>query len=105
MRWRRGQRNPLIDEAEALRLLEEQLTESVSLQSLADVPLGAFLSGGVDSSAIVALMQKQATRPVKTFTIGFDQAGFDESPHALAVARHLGTEHHEMRVTALWRRR
>ena len=95
-----GARNPLIDEAEALRLVEEQLTESVSLQSLADVPLGAFLSGGVDSSAIVALMQKQATRPVKTFTIGFDQAGFDESPHALAVARHLGTEHHEMRVTA-----
>ena len=95
-----GARNPLIDEAEALRLLEHQLTESVSLQSLADVPLGAFLSGGVDSSAIVALMRKQATRPVKTFTIGFDQAGFDESPHALAVARHLGTEHHEMRVSA-----
>ena len=95
-----GAGNPLVDEAEALRLLEQQLTESVSLQSLADVPLGAFLSGGVDSSVIVALMQKQAMRPVKTFTIGFDQAGFDESPHALAVARHLGTEHHAMRVTA-----
>jgi asparagine synthase (glutamine-hydrolysing) len=79
--------------------------QAVSLQSLADVPLGAFLSGGVDSSTIVALMQRSHSRPVKTFTIGFDEAGFDESPHALAVARHLGTEHHEMRVTARrWRR-
>lgn len=95
-----GARNPVTDEAEALRLLESTLNEAVSLQSLADVPLGAFLSGGVDSSTIVALMQQQSTRPVKTFTIGFDEAGFDESPHALAVARHLGTEHHEMRVTA-----
>lgn len=91
---------PLQDEAEALRQLEQALAESVKLQSLADVPLGAFLSGGVDSSTIVALMQQQSSRPVKTFTIGFDEAGFDESPHALAVARHLGTEHHEMRVSA-----
>lgn len=95
-----GARNPITDEAEGLRLLETQLNESVSLQSLADVPLGAFLSGGVDSSAIVALMQRQSSRPVKTFTIGFDEAGFDESPHARAVAEHLGTEHHEMRVSA-----
>lgn len=95
-----GKREPLASEAEALCLLEQQLTEAVSLQSLADVPLGAFLSGGVDSSTIVALMQSQSSRPVKTFTIGFDEAGFDESPHALAVARHLGTEHHEMRVSA-----
>lgn len=95
-----GARNPVTEEAEALRLLEEQLNQSVSMQSLADVPLGAFLSGGVDSSTIVALMQRQSTRPVKTFTIGFDEVGFDESPHAMAVARHLGTEHHEMRVTA-----
>ncbi|MEZ5665408.1 MAG: asparagine synthase (glutamine-hydrolyzing) [Burkholderiaceae bacterium] len=95
-----GASNPVTDEAEALCLLEERLNQAVSLQSLADVPLGAFLSGGVDSSTIVALMQRQSSRPVKTFTIGFDEAGFDESPHALAVARHLGTEHHEMRVTA-----
>lgn len=95
-----GTREPLANEAEALGLLEQQLTEAVSLQSLADVPLGAFLSGGVDSTTIVALMQRQSSRPVKTFTIGFDEAGFDESPHALAVARHLGTEHHEMRVSA-----
>ena len=95
-----GAVNPLLNEAEALHLLEEQLSKTISLQSLADVPLGAFLSGGVDSSTIVALMQRQSSRPVKTFTIGFDQAGFDEAPHALAVARHLGTEHQEMRVTA-----
>ena len=95
-----GMREPLADEAEVLGLLEQQLTEAVSLQSLADVPLGAFLSGGVDSSTIVALMQRQSSRPVKTFTIGFDEAGFDESPHAQAVARHLGTEHHEMRISA-----
>lgn len=95
-----GAAAPLEDEQAALQLLETQLNEAVRAQSLADVPLGAFLSGGVDSSAIVALMQRQASRPVKTFTIGFDEAGFDESPHARAVAQHLGTEHHEMRVSA-----
>ena len=91
---------PLNNEAEALDELESRLKEAVSLQSLADVPLGAFLSGGVDSSTIVALMQQQSSRPVKTFTIGFDEAGFDESPYARAVAKHLGTDHQEMRVTA-----
>lgn len=88
------------DEAEAIERLESQLLEAVRLQSLADVPLGAFLSGGVDSSTIVALMQLGSSRPVKTFTIGFDESGFDESPHARAVAQHLHTEHHEMRVSA-----
>jgi asparagine synthase (glutamine-hydrolysing) len=95
-----GARSPIADEAEALQALEERLSAAVKLQSLADVPLGAFLSGGVDSSAIVALMQQQASRPVKTFTIGFEQAGFDESPYARAVAQHLGTLHTEMFVTA-----
>ncbi|WP_409559683.1 asparagine synthase (glutamine-hydrolyzing) [Hydrogenophaga sp.] len=95
-----GARNPVTDDTQAVRLLEHRLSEAVAMQALADVPLGAFLSGGVDSSTIVALMQRQATRPVKTFTIGFDEAGFDEAPYALAVARHLGTDHHEMRVTA-----
>ena len=91
-------------EDELLKRLESTLLQALQGQSLADVPLGAFLSGGVDSSTIVALMQQQArehgTEPVQTFTIGFDEAGFDESPHALAVAKHLGTSHSEMRVYA-----
>lgn len=95
-----GAHEPITDESQAIDALESQLTEAVNLQSLADVPLGAFLSGGVDSSTIVALMQKQSSRPIQTFTIGFDEAGFDESPHARAVAQHLGTDHHEMRITA-----
>jgi asparagine synthase (glutamine-hydrolysing) len=77
--------NPIADEAQALSQLEEYLTEAVSIQSLADVPLGAFLSGGVDSSTIAALMQRQSSRAIKTFTIGFDEAGFDESPYALSL--------------------
>jgi asparagine synthase (glutamine-hydrolysing) len=92
--------NPVTEQAEALSLLEEHLSEAVSIQSLADVPLGAFLSGGVDSSTIVALMQRQSSRPIKTFTIGFEEASFDESRYAHAVAEHLGTDHCEMRVTA-----
>lgn len=95
-----GLNNPVYDEGEALQLLEERLIEAVRLQSLADVPLGAFLSGGVDSSAIVALMQRDAMRPVKTFTVGFAEVDFDESRYARAVAHHLGTDHHEMRITA-----
>lgn len=95
----KARQNPVTDPAVAVQQLEQRLGEAVRLQSQADVPLGAFLSGGVDSSAIVALMQQQSPRPIKTFTIGFDENDFDESPHALAVARHLGTEHHEIRVT------
>lgn len=95
-----GARNPITDEAEAVQMLEQRLQDAVRLQSLADVPLGAFLSGGVDSSTIVALMQQQASHPVKTFTVGFEDSGFDESPHARAVAKHLGTDHAELYVTA-----
>jgi len=93
-------RAPIGDEREGLARLESALDDAVRLQALAEVPLGAFLSGGVDSSTIVALMQRQASRPVKTFTVGFEEAGFDESPHARAVASHLGTEHAELFVTA-----
>lgn len=80
-------------------LLEEKLSNAVALQMVADVPLGAFLSGGVDSSAVVALMQKQSSIPVKTFTIGFDVPGYNEAEHALAVAKHLKTEHHELYIS------
>jgi asparagine synthase (glutamine-hydrolysing) len=97
-----GRQDPVTDEAGALCELEARLSEAVRLQSLADVPLGAFLSGGVDSSTIVALMQHNARRegrgPVQTFTVGFDASGYDESASARAVARHLGTDHTELRV-------
>lgn len=96
----RGLAAPIKCEAEALAELEFTLSESVALQAVADVPLGAFLSGGVDSSTIVALMQARSNRKVQTFTIGFDEEGFDEAPHARAVARHLGTDHHELRVSS-----
>lgn len=95
-----GLANPIQSEAEALGVLESTLSQAVAQQAVADVPLGAFLSGGIDSSLIVALMQAQSRRPVQTFTVGFEEAGFDESPHALAVAKHLGTSHHELRVSA-----
>lgn len=85
---------------EAVDETERLLKESVSRQMVADVPVGAFLSGGVDSSMIVALMQGASSRPVKTFTIGFDEQEFNEAHHAKAVANHLQTDHTELTVTA-----
>ncbi len=97
---RAGLAEPIADEAAALSALESALAAAIDRQSVADVPVGAFLSGGIDSSAVTAFYQQRSSTPVRTYTIGFEEAGYNEADDARAVAAHLGTVHHEAIVTA-----
>jgi len=97
---RKGRATPAFsDDRQIVSHTDDLLRAAVAERMVADVPIGLFLSGGIDSSTVVALMQSLSSRPVRTYTIGFGERGFDEAAHAAAVARHLGTEHTELRVT------
>lgn len=95
-----GAADPLADHAKALDALDAALTGAVGRQLVADVPVGTFLSGGIDSSLVTAIAQRGAARPIRSFTIGFAEAGYDEAVHAKQVAAAIGTDHTELYVTA-----
>ncbi|HEX8555189.1 MAG TPA: asparagine synthase (glutamine-hydrolyzing) [Sphingomonas sp.] len=94
-----GAADPIEHEADAIAELDATLGQAIAGQAMADVPVGAFLSGGIDSSAVVALYQRHASTPVRTFSIGFQEAGFNEAEYAKAVAAHFGTVHDERYVS------
>ena len=93
-------KQPVPDEREAAKRLEELLAESVKMRLVSDVPLGVLLSGGVDSSAVAAFAVRASSEPVKTFSISFAESSFDESSYARSVAKYLGTDHHEERLSS-----
>ncbi len=94
-----GPADPIQDEEEALERLDAAFATAIAGQSMADVPVGAFLSGGFDSSTVVAFYQRHSSTPIRTFSIGFEEQGYDEAPFARRVAEHFGTEHNERYVT------
>jgi len=95
-----GLSNPCRNERDAINEFDQLLRKTVSQQIIADVPVGAFLSGGIDSSLISAVMQAVTDKPIRTFTVGFKEKDFDEAPYARSIANHLGTDHHEYYVSA-----
>jgi asparagine synthase (glutamine-hydrolysing) len=97
---RQGLSNMVLDENDAIEQLDILLRDTISQQKIADVPIGAFLSGGIDSSLVAAVMQAVSDNPIRTFTIGFTEKEFDEAPYARAIAKHLRTEHFEFYVSA-----
>ena len=97
---RASARTRRVSDAETVERLHAELTEAVNLQMVADVPVGAFLSGGIDSSLIVSLMQQASRRPARTFSIGFAEQAYNEAPFARRIASHLGTDHTELIVSA-----